>query len=46
MLRAPELDAGLPEGSHQSGAEGQNPLPHPAGHTAFDAAQDTVGHLG
>ncbi|KAK4831309.1 hypothetical protein QYF61_016798 [Mycteria americana] len=33
-------------GSHQSGAEGQNPLPRPAGHAALDAAQDTVGFLG
>jgi len=32
LLRAPELDAGLLGGSHQSGAEGQNPLLHPAGH--------------
>ena len=32
--------------SHQSGAEGQNPLPQPAGHTSFYAAQDTVGLLG
>jgi len=32
-------------GSHQSGAEGQNPLPRPAGHTAGDAAQDEVGFL-
>jgi len=46
VLRAPELDTGLQVGSHQSGAEGQNPLPRPAGHTAFDAAQDTVGCLG
>jgi len=38
MLRAPELDAGLPVGSHQSRVEGQNPLPHTAG----DAAQDSV----
>ena len=29
-------------GSHQSGAEGQNRLPRPAGHAAFEAAQDTV----
>jgi len=33
-------------GSHQSGAEGQNPLPRPAGHAAGDAAQGTVGLLG
>ena len=46
MLRAPELDAGLPVGSHQSRVEGQNPLPQPAGHTSLDAAEDTVGLLG
>jgi len=33
VLRAPELDAGLPVRSHQSRAEGQSPLPHPAAHT-------------
>jgi len=33
-------------GSHQSRAEGQNPLPRPAGHTPFDAAQGMVGLLG
>ncbi|KAK4827094.1 hypothetical protein QYF61_014196 [Mycteria americana] len=46
VLRAPELDAVLQVGSHQSRAEGQNHLPRPAGHAAFDAAQDTVGFLG
>ena len=46
VLRAPELDAGLQVGSQQSRAEGQNHLPQPAGHAAFDAAQDTVGLLG
>ncbi|KAK4815585.1 hypothetical protein QYF61_004800 [Mycteria americana] len=46
VLRAPELDAVLQVGSHQSGGEGQNHLPRPAGHTSFDAAQDTVGFLG
>ncbi|KAK4827362.1 hypothetical protein QYF61_017287 [Mycteria americana] len=46
VLRAPELDAELQVGSHQSRAEGQNPLPRPAGHAAFDAAQDTTGLLG
>ena len=46
VLRAPELDAGLQVGSHQCGAEGQNHLPRPAGHAAFDAAQDMVGLLG
>jgi len=32
--------------SHQSGVEGQNHLPRPAGHASFDAAQDTVSLLG
>jgi len=45
VLRAPELGAGLQVRSHQSRAEGQNPLPQPAGHTAFDAAQDAAGLL-
>jgi len=35
-----------PGGSRQSGAEGQNPLPHPAAHAAGDAAQGPVGLLG
>ena len=30
----------------QHRAEGQDHLPHSAGHTALDAAQDTVGFLG
>jgi len=46
MLRAPELDAGLQVGSHQSGGEGQDHLSCPAGHAAFDAVQDMVGFLG
>ncbi|KAK4817103.1 hypothetical protein QYF61_027966 [Mycteria americana] len=46
VLRAPDLDAVLQVGSHQSRAEGQNHLPRPAGHASFDAAQDTVGLLG
>ncbi|KAK4818966.1 LOW QUALITY PROTEIN: hypothetical protein QYF61_022633 [Mycteria americana] len=46
VLRAPELDAVLQVGSHQSRVEGQNHLPRPAGHASFDAAQDTVGFLG
>jgi len=45
-LTAPELDAGLQVGSHQSRVEGQNHLPRPAGHSSFDAAQTTVGLLG
>ena len=46
VLRAPELDAGLPGGSQQSGAERQKPLPHPPAHASFDAAQDTTSFLG
>ena len=46
MLGAPELDAGLQVGSHESGVKGQNPLPRPAGHAALDTARDTVGFLG
>jgi len=46
MLGAPELDAGLQVGSHESGAEGQNPLPQPAGYPSLDAAQDVIGFLG
>ncbi|KAK4815575.1 LOW QUALITY PROTEIN: hypothetical protein QYF61_004092 [Mycteria americana] len=46
VLRAPELDAVLQVRSHQSGVEGQNHLPRPAGHASFDAARDTVGLLG
>jgi len=46
VLRAPELDTELQVRSHQSRAEGQNPLPCPAGHPSLDAAQDMVGLLG
>ncbi|KAK4823668.1 hypothetical protein QYF61_005639 [Mycteria americana] len=46
VLRTPELDGVLQVGSHKSRVEGQNHLPRPAGHTSFDAAQDTVGFLG
>jgi len=46
MLGAPELDTGLQVGSDESRVKGQNPLPHPAGHAALDAAQDTGGFLG
>ena len=46
VLGSPELDAVLQVGSHESGGEGQNPLPRPASHASFDAAQDTVGFLG
>ncbi|KAK4805639.1 hypothetical protein QYF61_022397 [Mycteria americana] len=44
--RTPELDTVLQVGSHQSGVEGQNHHPQPAGHGSFDAAQETVGFLG
>ena len=46
MLGAPDLDAGLQVGSHESAVKGQNPLHRPAGHAALDAAQDMVGFLG
>ena len=46
VLRAPELDTVLEEGSHQRRAEGQNLLPRPAGQDSFDSAQDTAGLLG
>ncbi|KAK4816043.1 hypothetical protein QYF61_011051 [Mycteria americana] len=46
VLRAPELDAVLQVGSHQSRGEGQDHLPQPTGHASFDAAQDMVGFLG
>ncbi|KAK4811179.1 hypothetical protein QYF61_019810 [Mycteria americana] len=43
---APELDAVLQVGSQESGVEGENHLPRPAGHASFDTAQDTIGFLG
>lgn len=42
MLGAPELPP-LQVGFHKSRLEGQNQLPHPLGHTAFDAALGMVG---
>jgi len=42
VLGDPELQVG----SHESRAEGDNHFPPPAGHAAFDAAQDMVGFLG
>ncbi|KAJ7414042.1 hypothetical protein WISP_86992 [Willisornis vidua] len=45
FLRAPELDAALQVGSHQSRVEGQNSLLHPAGHISFDAAQNMADLL-
>ena len=46
MLGAPELNTALQVGSHESGVERKNPLPRPAGHASFDAAQDAIGFLG
>jgi len=45
MLEAPELDAVLQVGSHQSRVKGQKHLPRPTGHDSLDAAQDMVGLL-
>jgi len=45
VLRAPELNALLQVGSHQSGVEWQNHFPWPAGHPALDAAQYVFGFL-
>ena len=42
---APELSSGLLVGSQKSGAAGENPLPHPAGHAAFGAARGLGGFL-
>ena len=39
-------DAVLQVRPHQHRAEGQDPLPCPAGCASFDAAQHTVGFLG
>jgi len=39
VLRAPELDAGLQAGSHESRVEGQNYLTQPADRPSFDAAR-------
>lgn len=42
-LGAPNLVAALQVGPHKVRVEGDNHLPHPAGHTSFDVAWDTVG---
>lgn len=42
VQRTPELDEALQAGSNQGGTQGQNPLPHPSGHTALNEAQDTI----
>lgn len=46
MLGTPELEAVLQMGPHERREEKCSHLPHPAGHAAFDAAQDTVSFLG
>ena len=46
MLGFSELNTVLQVGSHESGVEGKNQLPRPAGHASFDAAQDMIGFLG
>ncbi|KAK4811347.1 hypothetical protein QYF61_027576 [Mycteria americana] len=46
ILGAPELNTVLQVGSHESGVEGENHFPRPAGHAFFDAAQDTIVFLG
>ena len=46
VLRTPHLDTVLQMRSHQHRTEGQDHLHLPAGHAAFNAAQDTVGFLG
>ncbi|NXO11734.1 F120B protein, partial [Oriolus oriolus] len=46
MLGTSELDVALQVESHQSRVDRENPLPHPAGHAALDAAQGAVGFLG
>ncbi|XP_068253163.1 ubiquitin-conjugating enzyme E2 W isoform X1 [Nyctibius grandis] len=46
MLGAPEMNAVLQVGSHESRVKGQNHLPRRAGRASFDAAQDMVGFLG
>ncbi|NWW82991.1 F120B protein, partial [Climacteris rufus] len=41
-----KLDAVLQIASHQSRVDRENPLPCPAGHSAFDAGRGAVGFLG
>ena len=43
---SPDLDAILQTGPHKERTKGDNPLPLPAGHHSFDAAQNTFGCLG
>lgn len=44
LLRTPYLNAMFQVRPHQHRVEGQDHLPHPAGHTS-DVAQDTIGFL-
>lgn len=46
LLRVPELEAVFQVGSYESRAKEDTPLPLPAAHTAFHAAQERVGFLG
>lgn len=41
-----ELNAVLQVRPHESGAQGDNPLPCPASHPSFDAAHGIDGFLG
>lgn len=43
MLRVPELNVVLHVGSPESRVGGENYLPGPAGHAAFEPALDVVG---
>jgi len=45
VLRAPELDAGLPGGVSAERSRGAEPRPLPCAHADRDAAQGTVGCL-
>ena len=46
VLRTPQLYTVLQVRPHQHEVEGQDHLPHSAGHTSFDAAQDLIDFLG
>ena len=46
VLRTLHLGTELQVRTHQCRVEGQDHLPQPAGHTSFDASQDTFGFLG
>ena len=45
-LRVPHLDTVFQKRPHEGRVEGDNPLPLPAGHPSFYAAQDTFSCLG